>query len=517
MKRMDIIKLFMDNEENIEINIKGTIDEPLFQANQIGKLLGLKNIRETIKNLDEDEKVVSSTDTLGGNQNVIFLTEIGLYRLLGMSRKEKARKFQKWIATVVKEIRLNGKYELEKSLKETIDNHKAELEKQRHDLLINDWVKIPGVYIGKVKELDDTNFIIKIGYTCDIKQRSKDNKKDFGNFILLDFFESNRANLYEESLLKNQFISQYAYKEDINGKISTETFCITKDIYRDIQQITVKKQKDYQGFTEEHYFILAQQENEIKRIKEQKDLELLQLQRLQEQHNLPITIIKENHVPFKQEIKKIKTNGRKIQKYTSDGKLVNTFTGLTNAIRTDVSENLSEGGLKFAINKKIEYRGHRWVYLDKELPDNTIQDIGENNTTIRRIPIDFIAMLDIDNKYIINVFESQSEAAKSRHLSTTSSIYNSIKNNALCKGHHFNFFSKCTEEQKNKYLENNKLPENNRNFNSKKVKQINPITNEVMEIYNSFTELRSKLQIGPTKIKQVIKDDEVYKGYKWSY
>ena len=39
---MDIIKLFVDNEENIEINIQGTIDEPLFQANQIGKLLDIK-------------------------------------------------------------------------------------------------------------------------------------------------------------------------------------------------------------------------------------------------------------------------------------------------------------------------------------------------------------------------------------------------------------------------------------------------------------------------------------------
>jgi hypothetical protein len=40
---MDIIKLFVDNEENIEINIQGTIDEPLFQTNQIGKLLDIKN------------------------------------------------------------------------------------------------------------------------------------------------------------------------------------------------------------------------------------------------------------------------------------------------------------------------------------------------------------------------------------------------------------------------------------------------------------------------------------------
>lgn len=46
---MDIIKLFVDNEENIEINIRGTINDPLFQANQIGKLLDIKKIRNTIK------------------------------------------------------------------------------------------------------------------------------------------------------------------------------------------------------------------------------------------------------------------------------------------------------------------------------------------------------------------------------------------------------------------------------------------------------------------------------------
>lgn len=515
---MDIIKLFVDNEENIEINIQGTINEPLFQANQIGKLLDIKKIRNTIKDFDDDEKISAHTmGNLGGNQDVLFLTEIGLYRLLGMSRKEKARKFQKWIAIVVKEIRLNGKYELEKSLKEIIDNHKTELEQQRHKLLINDWDKTSGVYIGKVKELDDNKFIIKIGNTIDIKERAGRHKLNFGNFILLDFFEANRHINFEQSLLKNDFLTQYKYEYDINGIISNETFCITKDIYKDIQQIALRKQKDYQGYTSEHYYNLEKQKNEIMLIKEQKELELIQLQKLQQKHNLPITIIKDNVIPLKQEIKKIKTCGRKIQKYTPDGKLINTFSGLTDTIRTEKNDILSEGGLKFAIKKKIEYRGFRWVYLDKDLPNDTIQDIGENNTTIRRIPIDFIAMLDIDNKYIINVFENQSEAAKSRHLLTTSSIYNSIKNNVLCKGHHFNFYNKCTEEQKNKYLENNKLPERIRHFNSIKVKQINPITNEIMEIHDSFTAIRSKFQISLAKIKQVIKDDEIYRGYKWSY
>lgn len=77
------------------------------------------------------------------------------------------------------------------------------------------------------------------------------------------------------------------------------------------------------------------------------------MQRLQLQHNLPITIIKDNPIPLKQKIKEINiSRGRKIQKYTSNGNLVTTYNGLTNVIRTEVSENISEGGLKFAIEKK---------------------------------------------------------------------------------------------------------------------------------------------------------------------
>ena len=42
---MDIIKAFKLNEQEIKVNIQGTQDEPLFQANQIGKILDIKKIR----------------------------------------------------------------------------------------------------------------------------------------------------------------------------------------------------------------------------------------------------------------------------------------------------------------------------------------------------------------------------------------------------------------------------------------------------------------------------------------
>lgn len=52
---MDLIQVFTNNTKNITVNIRGTLEEPLFQANQIGELLDLKNIRKSIIDFDEDE------------------------------------------------------------------------------------------------------------------------------------------------------------------------------------------------------------------------------------------------------------------------------------------------------------------------------------------------------------------------------------------------------------------------------------------------------------------------------
>ena len=78
---MDILKIFSllekEDGESHHINIQGTVDDPLFQANQIGKILGLGNIREAIKDFGEDERSVSLTDTAFGIKETNFLTELG--------------------------------------------------------------------------------------------------------------------------------------------------------------------------------------------------------------------------------------------------------------------------------------------------------------------------------------------------------------------------------------------------------------------------------------------------------
>ena len=74
------------------------------------------NIRKSIVDFDDDEKGVTTGYTLGGQQNIACLTELGLYRLLGQSRLPIARPFQKWVATVLRDIRQKGRYELQEAL-----------------------------------------------------------------------------------------------------------------------------------------------------------------------------------------------------------------------------------------------------------------------------------------------------------------------------------------------------------------------------------------------------------------
>ena len=49
------------------------------------------NPRVMLKNVDEEEKVVNIVYTLGGNQEMWFLTEDGLYEVLMQSRKPIAK------------------------------------------------------------------------------------------------------------------------------------------------------------------------------------------------------------------------------------------------------------------------------------------------------------------------------------------------------------------------------------------------------------------------------------------
>ena len=98
-------------------------NEPLFIGKEVCILLDIKNNREAMSRLDDDEKVVVLTDTLGGRQTVTGITESGLYSLILKSRKAEAKVFKKWVTSeVLPSIRKHGAYMTPTTIESLITN-----------------------------------------------------------------------------------------------------------------------------------------------------------------------------------------------------------------------------------------------------------------------------------------------------------------------------------------------------------------------------------------------------------
>ena len=77
----------------------------------LAKALGFSNIRATINTFPENEKGVINSDTLGGPQEMTYLTEPGLYRLIFRSNLPAAERFQTFVFhEVLPSIRKRGFY-----------------------------------------------------------------------------------------------------------------------------------------------------------------------------------------------------------------------------------------------------------------------------------------------------------------------------------------------------------------------------------------------------------------------
>lgn len=101
-------------------DIKGN---PWFVAVDICRILEIENSRQAVSRLDEDEKDVITSDTLGGNQELAIISESGMWSLVLTSHKLEAKSFKKWVASeVLPSIRKTGKYEVKpKDFKPDLD------------------------------------------------------------------------------------------------------------------------------------------------------------------------------------------------------------------------------------------------------------------------------------------------------------------------------------------------------------------------------------------------------------
>lgn len=155
---------------NVRIILQG--NEPWFVAKDVCDCLDLSNSRKALSRLEDDEKGVTSSDTLGGKQEMATVNEYGLYSLVLSSRKPEAKEFKRWIThDVLPALRRTGSYSLNipqtlpealRAYADEVEQHnktKALVEAQRPKVLFADAVSTSDtdILVGDLAKLLNQN------------------------------------------------------------------------------------------------------------------------------------------------------------------------------------------------------------------------------------------------------------------------------------------------------------------------------------------------------------------------
>ena len=550
---MDILKAFKLNNEEYKINIQGSIDEPIFHAKQIGQLLNLTNIHENLKSFSDDEKILHSTYSNGGQQKTMFLTELGLYRLLGRSNKPIANTFQKWMISTIKEIRINGMYQLNE--KNIIDKQLIEYNcnLKNHKIFLQSYESKNVVYVCKIKNFED-KIIIKIGSSQSLKERISHISTSFNleQILLLEVIQSDNHTKFERFLHKNDFIKNYFYTLEMkDGSMSKETYLVNQEQFDEIIKIMHKFKYNFENKYNKALEELRlkreiMKENNEKIILQQKELDLEQkkldleqkkieyeIKKMEYEMNKANIILEENNdidtessdesndelelnITANYQIKSRK-NGLRVPKvYQYDPNDLKTPIKVFDS-PADVEReynNISLSPLKTSSKNNTIYKDFRWLFLKRD--ENIPESIPETEVNKHISPdIKFLAMIDIKQTQILNVFCNQKEAVKARNLKSNS-FTRAIQTGSISSGHYWKFFDDCFQEMKDDYFSRGLvLPEKYVSKCGKTVQQIDPKNNEIIAIHNSIRDVVKKFQMSYSSLKKASDSGIIHNGYKW--
>ena len=486
---MDIVKAFNSNELHTEIVIKGTYESPLFRASDIGQVLDIANIRTTINSFDNTEKVVHSMDTPGGTQEVTFLTEKGLYKVLFKSRKPIAERFQDWVCEIIKDIRLKGTYtlqqknnELEQRLTQANNENKdietrnkdsyakllKEKELERQKILLAEYDKdVSIVYIIKVKTYENGTYVIKIGESRrGITNRFAEHKSKYDEVLLLDCFAVNNSKDFESFIHNHENIRPNRVTNLEGHTTERELFLVGRNLT--YLMITNIINNNFQYFDDISTKQLELANEKLKLMAnlngtevspffmEMADMIKLLLEkvtRLEQASEMnrappPAKTVTGFNTP-------LVTLGPRLQKINPETlQLVKVYETVTECMNEN--NKIKRPSINKAITENTVYEGFRWLLVDRELDATVLTEIEQTKQT-RPQHLGYIAKLNQTKTEILNVYLDRKTAAINNGYESHAALDTPVKQFKVSRGHYYVLYDSCDENLKqdfeNKYGE----------------------------------------------------------------
>lgn len=116
---MSNIEIFKDSRFG-EIRVSGTSEKPLFCLADLCRVLDIKNVSNCKSRLNEKGLFFVDTPTDGGIQQLTYVDEKNMYRVIMRSDKPNAVEFQDWVYDdVLPSIRKTGSYSIMNKVPQT--------------------------------------------------------------------------------------------------------------------------------------------------------------------------------------------------------------------------------------------------------------------------------------------------------------------------------------------------------------------------------------------------------------
>jgi len=161
--------------------------------------------------------------------------------------------------------------------------------------------------------------------------------------------------------------------------------------------------------------------------------------------------------------------GTKLQAYSQDGELEGTFESFPAAItylkqkEGATAVNPSEHGINGAIKNHTVYHGLRWMALDRELPDNFVQELPPEEQAERSVRSGPVAKLEGESMAqgrVVMVYPCMKDAQRQNaNFSHLSSLSKAIQKGSRSKtGHYYVMWSDLDPALREEYEARAEVP-----------------------------------------------------------
>nr|QOI90363.1 hypothetical protein HWQ62_00226 [Pyramimonas orientalis virus] len=258
------------NDEPMDIEMRGekTVDGAFFKAYDIGKAFDYERINDVVLNANSDHVfrndyiIFDNPINYGGIKNdgntkkVLYLTYMGVLKVLFSARGNKAQRFQKWATKILFTMQMGAQDDKDKLAAKALNVDVSTVTQ----LFRKSVRAIPCVYLFEVGTVgnmrqhfnlenfpDDNDKVYKYGRTEDIGRRNNEHCKTFGklkgNTFGLTMFSyiDEKFVSKAETKLKHYFNNTNTHIEDDKQNelvvIKKDKFSYIKELYNEIYMV----------------------------------------------------------------------------------------------------------------------------------------------------------------------------------------------------------------------------------------------------------------------------------------